>query len=83
MLFGAPHKGSTYSIDLANLFLSELTITSSYAATDSEMAQALELIRSRKIEVKKFVTATYPLSKIDEGFSAARSENHVKIVITK
>lgn len=33
LLFGAPHKGSVYDLDLAELFLSEFTITSSYSTT--------------------------------------------------
>lgn len=81
LLFGAPHKGSSYNLDLANLFLSEISITSSYATTEAELTEAIALLESRKIEVKKFVTSSYPLDKVEEAMASARSENQVKVIV--
>jgi L-iditol 2-dehydrogenase len=82
LLFGVPHKGATHSLDLAKLLLDELTITSSYATSESELQQAIDLLENRKINVKKFITSTYPLERVDEAMSAARSENQVKVLVT-
>ncbi len=82
LLFGVPHKGATHLLDLASLLLDELTITSSYATSEMELQRAIELLENRKIDVGKFVTARYPLEKIEEAMSAARSENQVKVLIT-
>ncbi len=82
LLFGVPHKGATHSLDLARLLLDELTITSSYATSETELQRAIELLEERKIDVKKFVTSTYPLEKVDEAMSAARSESQVKVLVT-
>jgi L-iditol 2-dehydrogenase len=82
LLFGVPHKGATHSLDLARLLLDELTITSSYATSESELLKAINLLENKKIDVKKFVTSTYPLEKIDEAMSAARFDNQVKVLIT-
>ncbi len=81
LLFGVPHKGATHTLDLANLLLDELTITSSYATSEKELQTAIQLLEDRKINVQKFVTARYPLEKIDEAMSSARSENQVKVLV--
>jgi L-iditol 2-dehydrogenase len=82
LLFGVPHRGATHSLDLAKLLLEESTITSSYATSETELRQAIELLECRKINVRKFITSTYPLEKVDEAMSAARSENQVKVLVT-
>ena len=82
LLFGVPHKGSKHALDLARFLLDELTITSSYATSESELRQAINLLEGKKIDVSKFVTAKYPLNKIAAAMDSARSENQVKILIT-
>ena len=82
LLFGAPHKGSTYNLDLANLFLSETSIAASYSTTDEELSEAIRLLEGRKIEVRKFVTSTYSLERVEEAMATARSDNQVKVVVT-
>ena len=69
-LFGLPHQGALYNLDLAGMFLDELKLIPSYSTTDVEMEYALQLIEQRKVDVKKFVTATFPLSRVDEAFVA-------------
>ena len=81
LLFGVPHKGATHALDLANLLLDELTITSSYATSEKELQMAINLLEKRKINVDKFVTARFPLERIDEAMSSARSENQVKVLV--
>jgi len=81
LLFGVPHKGATHSLDLASLLLDELTITSSYATAEKELQTAIRLLEDQKINVRKFVTAKYPLEKIDEAMTSARSENQVKVLV--
>jgi L-iditol 2-dehydrogenase len=82
LLFGVPHRGAAHNLDLARLLLDELTITSSYATSETELRQAIDLLEGRKINVSKFVTARYPLEKIDIAMESARSENQVKIIVT-
>jgi threonine dehydrogenase-like Zn-dependent dehydrogenase len=83
LLFGVPLKDSFHALDLPGFFQNELTLTTSYATTDVEMAQALELLSSRKINVSKFITAKFPLEKITQGMNEARSETQVKVLITR
>ena len=82
LLFGGPHRGAAHNLDLARLLLDELTITSIYATSETELRQVIDLLEGRKINVSKFVTARYPLEKIDIAMESARSENQVKIIVT-
>jgi L-iditol 2-dehydrogenase len=82
LLFGAPHKGSLHNLDLSRFFLDEFTINSSYSTTEQELGQALDMLQKKKINVRKFITSTYPLGKIEQAFSSARLENQVKVVVT-
>lgn len=81
LLFGAPHKGATHDLDLAELFLSEFTIMSSYSTTENELSQAIKLLEDRKINVQKFVTSKFPLARIDEAMAAAREQDQIKTIV--
>jgi len=82
LLFGAPHKGATHNLDLGEFFLNEFSITSSYSTTEVELIRAIELLETRKIDVRKFITGRFPLENIGEAMSSARQENQIKIVVT-
>ena len=82
LLFGAPHRGSTYNLDLASFFLNELKFFSSYSAADKEVETALRWIENGSLDVSKFITARFSLGKIDEAFSSALLESQVKVVVT-
>jgi L-iditol 2-dehydrogenase len=82
LLFGVPHKGATHNLDLARFLLDELTITSSYATSEAELRRAIDLLENKKIDVSKFITAKFPLAKIDTAMDSARSENQVKVIVT-
>lgn len=82
LLFGAPHKGSTYTLDLQSMLIKEITITGSYATTEKELDQALSLLEEGMVKVKKFVTSRFTLERIEEAMDAARSESQVKVLVT-
>lgn len=83
LLFGAPPKGSMYTIDLQSMLLSELSIITSYATTEREISDALWLLEEGRINVSKFVSSRYPLDRIKEAMQVARSEGQVKVIITR
>jgi L-iditol 2-dehydrogenase len=82
LLFGAARKGSTYTLDIQSMLLTELTMASSYATTEKEIEQAIFLLESGRINVKKFVTAQFPLNEIDQAMQVARNEGQVKVIVT-
>ncbi len=82
LLFGAPHKDASHNLDLSQFFLHEFIISSSYSTTERELAQAIDYLETKKIDVKKFITSKFPLERIEEAMSSARSENQVKVLVT-
>lgn len=84
LMFGVPSKGSKIDLDMSKVYAKEITLVTSYAASDDDTKEALNLINSKKINVKQLVTHTYPISDTQKAFDHARTgENAMKIIITK
>ena len=82
MLFGVPSKGATMNIDMSVIYSKELTLTPSYAASDKDTKQSLDLISSGRIDVKKLITHRYSLPESQKAFEHAHSGNNaMKIII--
>ena len=84
MMFGVPSKGAKMDLDMNKVYSKEITLVTSYAASDKDTAEALSLIESSQIDVKQLITHTYSISDSQKAFDHARSgENAMKIIITK
>jgi L-iditol 2-dehydrogenase len=84
MMFGVPSKGAKIDLDMSKIYSKEITLVTSYAASDKDTKEALRLIESSEIDVEKLVTHTYPILDSQKAFDHARSgENAMKIIITK
>ncbi|MFQ5440093.1 MAG: zinc-dependent dehydrogenase [Nitrosopumilaceae archaeon] len=84
LMFGVPSKGASMNLDMSKVYSKEITLVTSYAASDSDTKEALQLIESSEIDVKKLVTHTYTISDSQKAFDHAKSgENAMKIIITK
>jgi L-iditol 2-dehydrogenase len=82
MLFGVPSKGATMQIDMSVVYSKELTLVPSYAASDSDTKESLQLIASGKVDVKKLITHRYSLSESQKAFEHAHTgKNAMKIII--
>jgi L-iditol 2-dehydrogenase len=82
MLFGVPSKGASMDIDMSVVYSKELTLTPSYAASDHDTKQALQLITSGKVDVKKLITHRYSLSESQKAFEHAHTgQGAMKIII--
>ena len=83
MMFGVPTMGATINLDMSKIYAKEITLVTSYAASDIDTKEALRLIGSSEIDVKQLVTHTYPLLDSQKAFDHAKSgENAMKIIIT-
>ncbi len=61
----------------------EITVTFSYGAAPDDLQEALELIDSNRINVRKIITHRVPLSAIKQGFKLASGvKNSLKVVVT-
>jgi len=84
MMFGVPSKGAKMDLDMSKIYSKEITLVTSYAASDSDTKGALDLIESSQIDVKQLITHTYTISESQKAFDHARTgENAMKIIITK
>ena len=83
MMFGVPSRGANIDLDVSTIYSKEITLVTSYAASDNDTKEALRLIESKEIDVKQLVTHTYPILDSQKAFDHARSgENAMKIIIT-
>jgi len=83
ILFGAPSKGAIMNVDMSIIYSKEITLISSYAASDTDTKKALELIHSSMVDVKKLITHKYNISDSQQAFEHAhKGVDSMKIIIT-
>ncbi len=84
MMFGVPSKGAKLHLNMGKIYSKEITLVTSYAASDKDTKDALSLIETSQINVKQLITHTYPIIDSQKAFDHARTgENAMKIIITK
>jgi len=84
MMFGVPSKGAIINLDMSIVYSKEITLVTSYAASDKDTDEALNLIESSQIDVKQLITHTYSINDSQKAFDHAHTgENAMKIIITK
>ena len=84
MMFGVPSKDAKIVLNMSKIYSKEITLVTSYAASDNDTKEALRLIEFSQIDVKQLVTHTYPIQDSQKAFDHARSgDNAMKIIITK
>ncbi len=84
MMFGVPSKEAKLDLDMSKIYSKEITLVTSYAASDKDTAEALNLIESSQIDVKQLITHTYRIVDSQKAFDHARSgDDAMKIIITK
>jgi L-iditol 2-dehydrogenase len=83
-MFGVPSKDAKIVLNMSKIYSKEITLVTSYAASDNDTKESLRLIESSQIDVKQLVTHTYPIEDSQKAFDHARSgDNAMKIIITK
>lgn len=84
MMFGVPSAGATMEIDMSAVYAKEVSLLTSYAASDADTRDALEMISSSQVDVKRLITHTYPIADSQAAFDRARAgADAMKILITK
>ncbi len=80
LFFAIPNRD--IAIPIPDFWRNELTVTSSYGAAPADLAAALDLIATRKINVKDTITQTLPLEQIQAGFKiVAEAKESLKVVL--
>ncbi|SHO46398.1 Alcohol dehydrogenase [Nitrosotalea sinensis] len=83
MLFGVPTKDVMMSVAMSKIYSKEITITPSYAASEADTNQALQMIKDKTIDVQKLVTHKFTLDNSAQALEYAHKGNDsMKIIIT-
>ena len=83
VLFGVPSKGATINIDMSVVYSKEITLVTTYAASDKDTKSALKLIESSSLDVKQLITHRYNISDSARAFEHAHTgSDSMKIIIT-
>jgi L-iditol 2-dehydrogenase len=81
-LFGVPIIGSVLDYDFSSIFNSEVSIISSYGATEIETRKALKLIEEKKVDPSSLISHRFSLDQFNDALETAIQGNCMKIVIT-
>jgi L-iditol 2-dehydrogenase len=82
VMFGVPSKGATTEIDMSIVYSKEISIVTTYAASDTDTKDALDLISSGSVDVKSLITHKYSLDESQKAFEHAKTgDNAMKIII--
>jgi L-iditol 2-dehydrogenase len=82
LMFGVPSKGAKIDLDMSVIYSKEITIVTTYAASDFDTKDALDKITDKKINVKQLITHEYKLDECQKAFEHAKSgQNAMKIII--
>lgn len=83
LFFGAADEGAKLPLSINEIFWrTEVTLLSSYAGSILDHRAALELIRSKRVNVKDMITNRLPLKDIAEGFElTAKAQDSLKVII--
>lgn len=80
VLFSVPSPDATYELPLIDVFKKELTIVGSLINPDTHQ-RAVNLINEKKIEIKKLITHTFPLNRLDDAIHMQMSKDSIKVII--
>lgn len=82
ILFGVPAKSSLAEVDLSLLYANEISILSSYAATERETNQALAILSNKHLNFGSLITHQFELEDSKSAFRCAHDAlDTMKVVI--
>ena len=79
--YAPPEPGAPIAVDGAELFLRELTVTSSWSAGTAEMRAALALLRAGAVRTDELITHRFALEETGAALSAQRDGRALKAVV--
>jgi L-iditol 2-dehydrogenase len=75
-------EGPTLPLPLAELYHRELTISSTYSSSPTELREAFDLLATGKVRVDGLITHRLPLGELAHGVELMRRHEAVKVYIT-
>lgn len=81
VLFGGCKSGTIVAYKADRLHYDEITIKGTFHFTPDDVKKAFSILRHGKINVKKLITATYPLKEIHTAFARLAKGDGIKYAI--
>lgn len=78
---GLPKGKSNVTLDTNVIHYKELIITGAHGSMPIHHGKAIELIASGKVDVKKFLTHSFPLDEIEKAFQTAEGHSGLRVVV--
>jgi L-iditol 2-dehydrogenase len=79
--YAPPEPGAPIAVDGSEVFLRELTVTSSWSAGAADMRAALALLRSGAVPAHELITHRFPLEETGAALAAQRDGSALKAVV--
>jgi L-iditol 2-dehydrogenase len=77
LIFGEPQKEIKVNVDINKIYLKEVRIKTTYAATNEEIHEALDMITKIDIDVNKIITHRYSILESKDAFKKVHDRNDV------
>lgn len=82
LFFAVPEPGNDVTIPITDFWRNEIKIMTSYGASPSDLAAALDLIHQKKVRVQDMITHRLSLSEAGAGFKlVAEGKESIKVII--
>ncbi|MBI5146885.1 MAG: alcohol dehydrogenase catalytic domain-containing protein [Thaumarchaeota archaeon] len=82
LIMGEPEKSDVVDIDLSVVYGKEISIFTSYAASNNDVQHAFDLIKSKKIDVSQIITHRFSLDECEKALDVAKQRrDSIKVVI--
>lgn len=80
LLFGVPAVDAGARLPLFKVYQKELTVMGTMINPDTHQ-RAVNLINSRRLEIKKLITHTYDISQLEEAILMQMSNDSIKVLV--
>lgn len=80
-LFGGLPKGLTVTLDTNIIHYKELIVHGAHGCVPRHHQMAVDLIASGKLDVKRYLSHTFPLARTAEAFAAAENRAGMRMVV--
>jgi L-iditol 2-dehydrogenase len=82
LIMGEPKKSDIIDIDLSVVYSKEISIFTSYAASNNDVQNAFDLIKTKTIDAAQIITHRFSLAECEKALEVARQgKDSIKVVI--
>lgn len=82
LFFAVPRPDERFEIPINDFWRNEIKIMTSYGAAPNDLTESIELIKSKKINVKDMITHRLKFDEIQKGFDlVAEAKDSLKVIV--